>query len=129
MTESETLQLPRIEHQILIIRGQKVMVDSDLAELYGVETKRFNEAIKRNVARFPEDFMFQLSSDEAESLRSQFATFFISKLLLFLKQAFNFSQVQAIHLRKFGRFIATRIKLNKGLLQCSLFGSFGFKFV
>ena len=74
MTESETLQLPRIEHQILIIRGQKVMLDSDLAELYGVETKRFNEAIKRNVARFPEDFMFQLSSDEAESLRSQFAT-------------------------------------------------------
>ena len=71
MTESETLQLPRIEHQILIIRGQKVMVDSDLAELYGVETKRFNEAIKRNVARFPEDFMFQLTRSEHDNLKSQ----------------------------------------------------------
>jgi ORF6N domain len=50
------------------------MVDADLAELYGVETKRFKEAIKRNVARFPVDFMFQLTSDESESLRSQIAT-------------------------------------------------------
>ncbi|MBK7503350.1 MAG: ORF6N domain-containing protein [Polaromonas sp.] len=58
----------------MIIRGQKVMVDSGLAELYGVETKQFNEAIKRDVARFPEDFMFQLSSNEAESLRSPIAT-------------------------------------------------------
>jgi phage regulator Rha-like protein len=50
------------------------MVDADLAELYGVETKRFNEAIKRNASRFPVDFMFQLTSDESESLRSQIAT-------------------------------------------------------
>ena len=74
MTDPDILLLPRIEHQILVIRGQKVMVDADLAELYGVETKRFNEAIKRNAARFPVDFMFQLTSDESESLRSQIAT-------------------------------------------------------
>ena len=74
MTDPDILLLPRIEHQILVIRGQKVMVDADLAELYGVETKRFNEAIKRNVARFPVDFMFQLTSDESASLRSQIAT-------------------------------------------------------
>jgi ORF6N domain len=50
MTDASLLLLPRIEHQILVIRGQKVMVDADLAELYDVETKRFNEAIKRNAA-------------------------------------------------------------------------------
>ena len=74
MTDPSLLLLPRIEHQILIIRGQKVMVDADLAELYDVQTKRFNEAIKRNAARFPADFMFQLTDDESASLRSQIAT-------------------------------------------------------
>jgi len=56
------------------IRGQKVMLDRDLALLYEVEVKRLNEAVKRNIERFPEDFMFQLSDDEWNSLRSQFAT-------------------------------------------------------
>ena len=56
--------LPRIEHQILVFRGQKVMVDADLAALYGVSTKALNQAVKRNSARFPADFMFQLTADE-----------------------------------------------------------------
>jgi ORF6N domain len=64
----------RVESRILLIRGQKVMLDSDLAELYGVTTKRFNEQVKRNRNRFPEDFMFMLTKEEAEILRSQFAT-------------------------------------------------------
>lgn len=63
-----------IEKKILLIRGHKVMLDSDLAVLYGVTTKRLNEQVRRNLRRFPLDFMFQLTSDEAESLRSQFAT-------------------------------------------------------
>jgi hypothetical protein len=63
-----------IERKIYLIRGQKVMLDSDLAELYGVTTKRLNEQVRRNLKRFPSDFMFQLSNEEAESLRSQFAT-------------------------------------------------------
>ena len=63
-----------IENRIFTIRGLKVMIDKDLAELYGVETKRLNEAVKRNIKRFPEDFMFQLSKDEWEILKSQFAT-------------------------------------------------------
>lgn len=63
-----------IESKILAVRGQKVMLDMDLARLYGVTTKRFNEQIKRNKGRFPEDFMFQLTEPEAESLRSQTAT-------------------------------------------------------
>ena len=63
-----------IESLILIIRGQRVMLDADLAVLYGVSTKVFNQAVKRNLNRFPEDFMFQLTEEEAESLRSQIVT-------------------------------------------------------
>ena len=57
-----------IENKIFTIRGQKVMIDRDLAELYEVETKRLNEQVKRNLKRFPEDFMFQLSNDEQKEL-------------------------------------------------------------
>ena len=63
-----------IESLIRVIRGQQVMLDSDLAMLYGVETKRLNEQVKRNLNRFPEDFMFQLTQDEVVRSRSQFAT-------------------------------------------------------
>jgi hypothetical protein len=63
-----------IERKILLIRSHKVMVDEHLAELYGVTTKRLNEQVKRNLKRFPPDFMFQFSEEETEILRSQFAT-------------------------------------------------------
>ena len=63
-----------IEQKILLIKGQKVMLDSDLAALYGVTTKRLNEQVRRNVKRFPADFMYQLSREELESLKSHFAT-------------------------------------------------------
>lgn len=63
-----------VVNKIYEIRNQKVMLDSDLAELYGVETKRLNEQIRRNLDRFPEDFMFQLTASEWQSLRSQIAT-------------------------------------------------------
>jgi hypothetical protein len=63
-----------IEQKIYRVRGQKVMLDSDLAELYGVTTKRLNEQVRRNIARFPQDFMFQMKSDEYDHLRSQIAT-------------------------------------------------------
>jgi hypothetical protein len=66
--------LRSVESLIHIIRGQKVMLDADLASLYGVPTKRLNEAVRRNLSRFPESFMFQLSDDEAKALRSQIAT-------------------------------------------------------
>lgn len=64
----------RIEKKILLIRGQKVMLDSDLAELYEVETKALIQAIKRNLGRFPEDFIFQINKEEFDALRSQFVT-------------------------------------------------------
>lgn len=64
----------RIAHCILLIRGHKVMLDSDLAELYGVETKALNRAVRRNLTRFPADFMFQLTHAECERLRCQIGT-------------------------------------------------------
>ena len=66
--------LVEVKNLIYEIRGFKVMLDSDLAHLYEVPTKRLNEAVKRNLARFPKHYMFQLTNDEFESLRSQIAT-------------------------------------------------------
>jgi hypothetical protein len=63
-----------IEKKILLIRGEKVMLDSDLAGLYEVSVKVLNQAVKRNIGRFPEDFMFQLTKEEDKSLRSQIVT-------------------------------------------------------
>ena len=63
-----------IENLIHVIRNQQVMIDRDLAELYGVKTKRLNEQVKRNIERFPSDFCFQLNEQEFENWKSQFAT-------------------------------------------------------
>ena len=73
LTSNQT-PLENIENLILNIRGKQVMLDRDLARLYGVETKRLNEAVKRNIERFPEDFMFQLNKEEFENWKSQFVT-------------------------------------------------------
>jgi hypothetical protein len=76
MGRARTSLIPaeRIERAILLVRGHKVMLDSDLASLYGVETKTLNQAVKRNPDRFPDDFMFQLTWEETEIWRSQFVT-------------------------------------------------------
>src|ERR1044071_8967797 len=73
-TNSLSVSVQLIERRIYLIRGQKVMIDFDLAELYSVPTKRLNERVTRNKKRFPEDFMFRLTTKEAESLRSQIVT-------------------------------------------------------
>jgi len=67
-------KIQNIEEMIYLIRGQKVMLDSDLAKLYGVETKALNRQVRRNIVRFPEDFMFQLTKEEYESLKCQNGT-------------------------------------------------------
>jgi hypothetical protein len=64
----------RVEARILMLRGQKVLLDRDLAELYGIETKTLKQAVKRNIERFPEDFSFVLNRQEVATLRSQFVT-------------------------------------------------------
>ena len=71
--ESASLQpLENIENLIHVIRGKQVMIDRDLARLYGVETRVLNQAVQRNIERFPEDFMFQLNQEEFENWKSQF---------------------------------------------------------
>ncbi len=74
MRKQIVLSGPLIEKRILLIRAQKVMLDEDLAELYGVETKALKRAVRRNRNRFPGDFMFVLTTDEYSSLRYQFGT-------------------------------------------------------
>lgn len=71
---SDNAVLMPIENLIYVIRGQQVMIDSDLARLYGVETRRLNEQVKRNNDRFPDDFMIQLTNHEVQNLMSQIAT-------------------------------------------------------
>ena len=68
------MELERIKQSIHEIRGQKVILDFDLAKMYQVETKRLKESVRRNIRRFPEDFMFELSTEEWVILRTQFAT-------------------------------------------------------
>jgi len=74
VTKPDLVPVEDVEQRILELRGTKVILDSDLAELYGVETKRLNEQVKRNSERFPSDFVFQLTQEEFENLRSQSAT-------------------------------------------------------
>ena len=68
------IPVERIEKHIIVIRGRSVIIDAYLADLYGVETKALVQAVKRNIERFPDDFMFQLTKDEFAILRSQFVT-------------------------------------------------------
>jgi hypothetical protein len=70
----ESVVIERAERRILILRGQRVLLDSDLADLYGVSTKTLNQQVRRNSERFPADFMLQLTAAEAQHLRSQFVT-------------------------------------------------------
>ena len=90
---SETfIPMERIEQTIFFIRGQKVILDADIALLYGVPTKALKQAVKRNIARFPEDFMFQLNAEEASnifSIRSQHVTLEKSKHFKYLPYAFT----------------------------------------
>ena len=74
MNELQTINSQNLQDKIHTIRGLQVMLDRDLAELYQVETRRLNEQVKRNIERFPEEFMFQLSKEEFEKWKSQFAT-------------------------------------------------------
>ena len=74
MSEKSLVPVGRIERAILVVRGHKVLLDTDLAAIYDVAVKALNQAVKRNSERFPEDFVFRLSAEEAESLRSQIVT-------------------------------------------------------
>ena len=74
MSAPQLLPLEAITQRIIVLREQKVLIDADLAALYGVQTRRLNEQVRRNKARFPEDFIFELTAEEFADLKSQFAT-------------------------------------------------------
>ncbi len=76
MKKSVQILIPEeiVMSKIYLVRGQKVMIDRDLAELYGVKTKRLKEAVRRNKSRFPKDFLFEMTKKELENWRTQFAT-------------------------------------------------------
>ncbi len=74
MTTPSLLPLETITSRILLLRGQKILLDADLAALYGVETRRLNEQVRRNLERFPEDFIFEVTDEEFVDLKSHFAT-------------------------------------------------------
>jgi len=81
-----------IENKIYLIRNMKVMLDRDLSELYGVETRRLNEQVKRNIKRFPSDFMIQLTKEETENWKSQIATSNIAIKMSLRKRPYAFTQ-------------------------------------
>ena len=85
----ELLPADTIYNRVYMIRGQQVMLDYDLAEIYGYEVKRLNEQVKNNISRFPEDFMFQLTKRELEDLRSNFTTTNINPMSRSLPNAFT----------------------------------------
>jgi hypothetical protein len=90
--QTSLVPLERIERAIILVRGEKVMLDSDLAEIYGVETRILNQAVKRNTSRFPSDFMFQLTLEEAEAIlrsRSQSVTLKRGQNIKYLPYAFT----------------------------------------
>jgi phage regulator Rha-like protein len=86
---SALVPVAEIEKSIFLLRGHRVMLDVHLAQLYGVETKNLNKAVKRNVDRFPADFMFQLTAEEAKSLRFQFGTLKRGQHSKYLRYAFT----------------------------------------
>ena len=86
---SKPLSSDHIQQHILLIRGQKVMLDSDLAELYEVKTRALNQAVKRNIGRFPADFMFQLNYQEVRISRSQIVTLKRGQNIKYLPHAFT----------------------------------------
>jgi hypothetical protein len=129
---SNTIAIPEevIMSKIYFIRGQKVMIDNDLALLYGVETRRLNEQVKRNIARFPEDFMFQLVKEEFEILKSQFATSswggrrklpyaFTEHGVLMLSSVLNYERAIKLNIQIMRIYVRIRemIMLNKDVLQ------------
>lgn len=96
MTKSQTISIIEIEKSIFVIRGRRVMLDEDLAVLYGVSTKRLNEQVRRNADRFPADFAFQLNNQEVAALRSQFAT--LGEIIHWKYKPFAFTEHGAVML-------------------------------
>lgn len=114
----------RIGHAIVVVRGVRVMLDRDLAEIYGVTTKRLNEQVKRNRRRFPSDFMFQLTAEEAGVIRSQIATLEIGRGRHRKFRPYAFTEhgtIQAANVLRSVRAIEMSIYLVRAFVQLRAF--------
>ena len=118
-----------IKNRIYEVRGQRVMLDRDLAELYGVETRVLNQAVKRNADRFPEDFMFQLDKGELELLRSQFVTLYPEQIIADNKEVGSEElrlRSQIVTLNKNKDDMSSQIVMTKGRGQHSKYLPYAF---
>ena len=108
----------KIKNHIYLIRGKRIMLDSDLAKLYGVKTKVLNQAVKRNIERFPEHFMFQLTQEEAEASRSQIVTLKRGQNIKYLPYVFTEQGVAMLSsVLSSKRAIQVNIQIIKSLLK------------
>lgn len=119
-TRTTLVPLERITRTILVLRGRRVILDRELAAIYGVSTGRLNEAVKRNAERFPEDFMFQLTRDEAELSRSQIAILNSGRgrNLKYLPHAFTeHGAIQAANILSSPRAVAMGVYVVRAFVQ------------
>jgi hypothetical protein len=117
----------RILRSVIHLRGERVILDRELAAIYGVSTKRLNEQVRRNIERFPADFMFQLTDEEAKSLRSQFATLDAGRGRYAKYQPCAFTEhgaVQAANVLNSPHAVAMGIYVVRVFVQLRQFGSF-----
>lgn len=117
MSNSVAITDETVINKIYFIRGKKVMLDRDLAEMYGVETKRLNEQVKRNEKRFPPDFMFSLTEEELENWKSQFATSNSSKVKMGLRKLPNVFTEQGVAMLSSVLSSATAIYVNIQIIR------------
>src|SRR5688572_21579735 len=116
----------RISRSVILVRGERVILDRELAAIYGVTTKRLNEQVRRNLARFPADFMFQLTEPEAKSSRSQFATLNSRRGANVKYQPYAFTEhgaVQAANLLNSPHAVAMGIYVVRVFVQIRQFAS------
>ena len=124
MKTNNAALIPResISTKIYLIRGEKILLDRDLAELYGVETKRLKEAVKRNITRFPNDFMFEVTKEEVASLRSQIATLKRGEHSKYLPSAFTEQGVAMLSsVLKSERAVQVNIAIMRAFVQMRKF--------
>ena len=118
---SKALALERVDPLIHEIRGEKVILDSDLARLYDIPTFRLNEAVKRNRERFPDDFMFQLTAKESDALRSQFATASLTSQIAMSKKGRGGRRTRPYAFTEHGAIMAANILNSPRAVQMSVF--------
>ncbi len=119
---NELIPIEDVEAKIKLIKGQRVILDSDLAQIYGVSTKRFNEQVSRNIERFPSDFMFQLDYQDLERPRSQIATLKRGMNIKYLPYAFTeHGAVMAANVLRSERAVAASIYVVRAFIRLRQF--------